>query len=164
MSLCHSLKTVPDSFTWIWLKTQFAKIHLQGCLQHRSGVRIGNFILILGIVVGNDITFQLCYHQVPHMHFQWYSWWMCTLQCDKHGFRGAHYVSNCFSLSVLGEKSLCVLCLLRFGYVYTISILRNQPLVIEHMVSMATTSKTSIKCKLNSIQEKMETISTVDST
>jgi hypothetical protein len=39
-----------------------------------------------------------------------------------------------------------------------------QPLIIEHVISKDTISKPGIKCKLLSIQEKLDVIITVDAT
>jgi len=39
-----------------------------------------------------------------------------------------------------------------------------QPLIIEHLVSIAATSKTSIKHKMLSLQEKVDILNTVNAT
>ena len=52
---------------------------------------------------------------------------------------------------------MCILCLLHIGGKHTVIILLSEPLIIEHVVNMATTSKAIIKHKLPSVQEKLDT-------
>lgn len=47
-------------------------------------------------------------------------------------------------------------------YVYTSRPV--EPLIIKNVISMATTTKTTIECKLLSIQEELDTLNTVDGT
>jgi ABC-type tungstate transport system substrate-binding protein len=80
---------------------------------------------------------------------------------SKHGFRGVRCGINCYLVSVMWSilcgKHVCILCLLHIGYTHTVFILGSQLLIIEHVVSMATTSKAIIKHKLPSVQEELET-------
>ena len=49
-------------------------------------------------------------------------------------------------------------------FILFVCVQSAQPLIIEHLVSIAATSKTSIKHKMLSLQEKLDIIHTVNAT
>jgi hypothetical protein len=85
----------------------------------------------------------------------------------KHGFNGELYDCNCFTLISVMLSFLCAKFI--YIFVFTSSCLCVQccpvePLTTEHVISMATKSKTDIKYKLLSVQEKLGVMNTVDAT
>lgn len=63
---------------------------------------------------------------------------------------------------MLCAKCIYFLCSLQLAYVHSFHPV--QPTIIEHVTSTAATSKTSIKYKLLSVQEKLDIIRMVDAT
>ena len=114
--------------------------------------------------------FWLCCHKFPHKHFsqvmQHYGG-VCNLQHEWARVLNGVCYCNCFTVisviwTLLWVEFRVVLCLFQTLYLYISWPV--EPLVIKHVISMAATTKTTIQCKLLSIQEELDILNTMDGT
>jgi len=131
-----------------------------------------NSTLIHKNVVGNDVTLQLqCRLTLAHItRHDATSWLTCYLHVNQYEFYGVCCDCKCFTLILVIWSSLCenFVCFLFTSNCLCVCVCvlysfhRTELLIFKHMISMATRSRTSIICKLFSVQKKLDVTNIMD--